>query len=353
MSGTSGGRVIRVLVVDDSALVRRILARELESAPDIEVVASAPDPYVARDYILQKRPDVLTLDIEMPRMDGITFLRKLMRYQPMPVIVVSSLTPAGSALALEALEAGALDVLAKPGPSYSVGDMGAELVQRVREAAGTAVRRPSATRFTAPVKRLSLAETTNKVIAIGASIGGTTALQHVLAQLPVTSPGIVVAQHMPEAFTAAFAARLREHCAVDVMEARNGDRVIPGRVLIAPGNRHMVLRRDGAAYHVEVRTGPLVSGHRPSIDVLFKSVARYAGTNSVGVIMTGMGHDGAQGLRAMKDAGAPTLAQDESSSVVFGMAKEAIKMGAVSEIVGLDRLAERTLAATSGAVRQR
>lgn len=338
---------IRVLVVDDSALVRRILARELEAAGDIEVVASAPDPYVARDLIVQKKPDVLTLDIEMPRMDGITFLRKLMRYHPMPVVVVSSLTPAGSALALEAIDAGALDVLAKPGPSYSVGDMGTELVQRVREAAGAVVRRRTEVPAFTPVKRLALAETTNKIIAIGASIGGTTALQQVLSQLPVTSPGVIVAQHMPEAFTAAFAARLRETCAVDVMEARNGDRVIPGRVLVAPGGHHMVLRRTGATYHVEVRSGPLVSGHRLSIDVLFKSVARYAGSNAVGVIMTGMGHDGAKGLLEMHEAGAHTLAQDESSSVVFGMAKEAIALGAVSEVVSLGRLAERTLAALS------
>lgn len=344
MSQSRRYRPIRVLVVDDSALVRRILARELESAGDIEVVASAPDPYVARDLILQTKPDVLTLDIEMPRMDGITFLRRLMKHHPMPVVVVSSLTPAGSALAFEALEAGALDVLAKPGPSYSVGDMGAELVQRVRDAAGAVVNRRVAARPSGPPKRLSLAETTNKVVAIGASIGGTTALQHVLAQLPVTSPGMIVAQHMPAAFTAAFAARLREHCEVDVIEARNGDRVVPGRVLIAPGSNHMVLRRDGAAYHVEVRSGPLVSGHRPSIDVLFKSVARYAGANAVGVIMTGMGHDGAEGLLAMRKAGAPTIAQDEASSVVFGMAKEAIRIGAVNEILSLERIAERTLA---------
>lgn len=340
---------IRVLVVDDSALVRRILARELEAAGDIDVVASAPDPYVARDMIVQKKPDVLTLDIEMPRMDGITFLRKLMKYHPMPVVVVSSLTPAGSALAFEAIEAGALDVLAKPGPSYSVGDMGAELVQRVRDAAGTVVRRRSDIPVMAHAKRLSLAQTTNKVIAIGASIGGTTALQHILSQMPVTAPGIVVAQHMPADFTAAFASRVQAHCVVEVVEAKNGDRVVPGRVLIAPGNQHMVLRRDGAVYHVDVRTGPLVSGHRPSIDVLFGSVSRYAGRNAVGVIMTGMGHDGARGLLSMKNAGAPTLAQDEASSVVFGMAKEAVKLGAVDEIVGLETLAARTLAAVQKA----
>jgi len=333
-----------VLVVDDSALVRQILTRELEDAGGIEVIASAPDPYVARDRIVELQPDVLTLDLEMPRMDGVTFLRKLMKHRPMPVIVVSSLTPAGSELALEALDAGAVDVLAKPGPAYSVGDMAQQLAERVR-AAATAQIMPHVAR--APgVRQLSMTRTTNKVIAMGASIGGTRALQDVLSMLPPNSPGIVIAQHMPEHFTAAFASRLREVCAIDVCEARTGDRVIPGRALIAPGNKHLVLRRDGAAYHVEVRTGPLVSGHRPSIDVLFKSVARYAGRNAVGVIMTGMGRDGAAGLKCLADAGAQTIAQDEATSVVFGMAREAIRLGAVGEIVPLDRIAERVLRAT-------
>ncbi len=331
-----------MLVVDDSALVRRILARELEAHGDIRVVASAPDPYAARDKIVECEPDVLTLDLEMPRMDGITFLRKLMRFHPMPVVVVSSLTPAGSELALEALEAGAVDVLAKPGPSYSVGDMAAQLVESVRAAAGARVIPGGPASAPAPT-RLSMTRTTNRVVAIGASIGGTRALQDVLSVLPADAPGIVIAQHMPENFTAQFAARLREVCAVDVCEARNGDRVHPGRALIAPGNRHLVLRRDGAAYHVEVRSGPLVSGHRPSIDVLFKSVARYAGRNAVGVIMTGMGHDGAAGLKAMAQAGAATLAQDEATSVVFGMANEAIGLGAVKEVVSLPSLASRIL----------
>lgn len=329
-------------MVDDSALVRRILTRELEAAGGIEVVASAPDPYAARDRIVELQPDVLTLDLEMPRMDGITFLRKLMKHRPMPVIVVSSLSPAGSELALEALEAGAIDVLGKPGPAYSVGDMASQLAERVRAAAAAHVD-PVLIRRASTAARLSMTRTTNKVVAIGASIGGTKALQDVLSVMPANGPGIVIAQHMPEHFTAAFAARLRETCAIDVCEARTGDRVIPGRALIAPGNSHMVLRRDGATYHVEVRSGPLVSGHRPSIDVLFKSVARYAGKNAVGVIMTGMGHDGAKGLKALADVGAPTIAQDEATSVVFGMACEALKLGAVNQTLPLSSIAPRIL----------
>lgn len=336
---TSRERPVRVLVVDDSALVRRILARELGTSAGIEVVATAPDPYVARDRIVELEPDVVTLDIEMPRMDGITFLRKLMKHHPVPVVVVSSLTPQGSALALEALDAGAVTVLAKPGPAYSVGDMATQLSEAVRAAA---VARVSAVRAATP-KRLAMTRTTNKVVVIGASIGGTKAVQDVLMAMPHDAPGIVIAQHMPEHFTGAFARRLREICAMDVREARDGDRVVTGRALIAPGNRHLVLRRDGAAYVVSVRSGPLVSGHRPSIDVLFRSAARYVGSNAVGVIMTGMGHDGAAGLRAMRDAGAATLAQDEASSVVYGMAKEAVRLGAVCESVPLTDIAGRVL----------
>lgn len=335
-----GRKNIRVLVVDDSALVRRILARELNAAGDIEVVGSAPDPYIARDRVVDLDPDVITLDIEMPRMDGVTFLRKLMKYRPKPVIVVSSLTPAGGALALEALEAGAVDVLAKPGPAYSVGEMSHQLIERVRAAAGARIV-PGGTKPVRPVKRLALAKTTNKVVALGASIGGTVALQRVLSALPYDAPGIVIAQHMPAEFTAAFAARLNETCAITVREARTDDRVVVGQALIAPGNNHLVVRRDGASYKVQVRSGPTVSGHRPSVDVLFKSVARYAGSNAVGVIMTGMGHDGAAGLKAMHVAGAKTLAQDESSSVVFGMAREAVALGAVNEMLPLHRIAQR------------
>jgi two-component system chemotaxis response regulator CheB len=336
----TSGRPLRVLVVDDSALVRRILARELDAAPDIEVVGTATDPYVARDLIVALDPDVLTLDLEMPRMDGITFLRRLMRFRPMPVVVVSSLTPAGSELALEALEAGAVEVLAKPGPSYSVGEMSGQLVACVRAAARARLVGPRV--FSAP-KRLAMTRTTHKVVALGASIGGTKALEQVLSAMPSNAPGLVIAQHMPEHFTGAFAHRLREICAIDVCEASDGDRVTVGRALIAPGNHHLVLRRDGAAYVVQVRSGPLVAGHRPSIDVLFRSVARYAGKNAVGVLMTGMGHDGANGLKQMRDAGAPTFVQDEASSVVYGMAREAVRAGAANEQVPLDGIAQRIL----------
>jgi two-component system, chemotaxis family, protein-glutamate methylesterase/glutaminase len=335
------GRPVRVLVVDDSALVRQILSRELDAADGIEVVASAADPYSARDLIVELEPDVITLDLEMPRMDGLTFLRKLMRYHPMPVIVVSSLTPAGSDLALAALDAGAVDVLGKPGPAYSVGDLSVQLAVRVRAAAFARVRATEAAPV--PLRHAALTRTTNKVVALGASIGGTHALRRVLAAMPADAPGIVIAQHMPEHFTAAFANRLTSECAIDVREARDGDSVCVGCALIAPGNRHMVLRRDGASYRVQVRSGPLVSGHRPSIDVLFKSVARYAGSNAVGVIMTGMGHDGAAGLKMMRDAGAHTLAQDEASCVVYGMPKEAVSLGGVDEVVTLERIAERVL----------
>jgi two-component system chemotaxis response regulator CheB len=273
-------------------------------------------------------------------MDGVTFLRRLMKYRPMPVVVVSSLTPEGSELALEALEAGAVDVLAKPGPSYSVGDMSVQLVERVR-AAATARIVSSQTRVVP--RRLAMTRTTSKVIALGASIGGTKALQEVLAAMPHDAPGIVIAQHMPEHFTGSFARRLREICAIDVCEARDGDRVTVGRALIAPGNHHLVLRRAGASYLVNVRSGPMVAGHRPSVDVLFKSVANYAGANAVGVLMTGMGHDGAKGLKAMREAGSKTFVQDEATSVVFGMASEAVRIGATEEQVPLGEIAARLL----------
>jgi two-component system chemotaxis response regulator CheB len=335
---------IRVLVVDDSAMVREILLRELSRDPGIEVVGSAPDPYIARDKILRLKPDVLTLDIEMPKMDGITFLRKLMKHMPLPVIVVSSLTEKGGDLAMEALDAGAVEVMCKPGAAYTVGDMSVALRDKIK----AAYRVPVGPRTTAPaapaaVKRLALTRTTNKVIAIGASTGGTEALQQVLKALPANSPGIVIVQHMPEHFTRSFAQRLDETCAIEVKEAEDGDRVSPGRALIAPGNYHMLLRRSGAVYYVQVKSGPLVSRHRPSVDVLFKSVAQYGGRNAVGVIMTGMGADGADGLKMMRDAGAETVGQDEATCVVYGMPREAYERGAVAYQVPLHRIAQKAI----------
>jgi two-component system chemotaxis response regulator CheB len=336
---------IRVLIVDDSAMVRQIFSRELARDSEIEVVGAAPDPYVARDKIVELRPDVVTLDIEMPRMDGLTFLRKLMRHYPLPVIIVSSLTPQGGELALEAMEAGAVEVMCKPGASYTVGDMSVELIDKIKAAARVKVARARGNDAVkvAPQVRLSLARTTNKVVAVGASTGGTEALRVVLSALPSNAPGLVIVQHMPEHFTRAFADRLNDLCAIDVKEAADGDGVVPGRALIAPGNYHMLLRRSGAAYFVQVKNGPLVCRHRPSVDVLFKSVARYAGRNAVGVILTGMGADGSQGLRNMKDNGAETIAQDEASCIVFGMPKEAIELGAADHVIPLDLIPRKLL----------
>jgi two-component system, chemotaxis family, protein-glutamate methylesterase/glutaminase len=330
---------IKVLIVDDSAVVRKIFATELARDPEIEVVGTAPDPFVARDKIINLRPDVITLDVEMPRMDGITFLRRLMKYYPIPTIVVSSLTAKGGDLAMEALDAGAVDVICKPGTSYSVGDMSIELVEKIKGAAHVRLnKRIDPLTEVTSAARLSMSKTTNKVVAIGASTGGTQALQSVLSSLPANTPGIMVVQHMPENFTRSFAQRLNEVCDMDVSEAVDGDSVVPGRVLIAPGNYHMVLNRSGARYFVRVVKGPLVNRHRPSVEVLFKSVAKYAGANAVGVIMTGMGADGAQGILEMKENGAFTIAQDEATSVVFGMPKEAIKLGGIDKIDPLDRI---------------
>ncbi len=334
-------RPIRVLVVDDSAVVRQIFERELSRDPAIEVVGVAPDPYIARDRIVRLQPDVVTLDVEMPRMDGITFLRKLMRYHPLPVIIVSSLTPRGGELALEALDAGAVEVMCKPGTSYAVGDMSVALIDKIKAAAR--VRVQARTKATPAVPRLSLTRTTHRIVALGASTGGTQALQQVLTALPPNAPGIVIVQHMPEHFTRSFADRLNDLCAIRVKEAEDGDAVSPGRALIAPGNRHMLLVRSGAVYGVQVKKGPLVNRHRPSVDVLFKSVARYAGRNAVGVILTGMGADGADGLLEMKSQGAATLAQDEATSVVYGMPREAVQRGAADEVLPLDRIAGRIL----------
>jgi two-component system chemotaxis response regulator CheB len=346
--------VIKVLVVDDSAVVRQIFAKELSRDPELQVVGTAPDPYVARDLIVQARPDVVTLDVEMPRMDGITFLKKLMHHHPLPVIVVSSLTPAGGELALEALAAGAVDVLCKPGASFKVGDVTARLVESVKAAAQVNVaRRPSpAATATAPAAAAApraLTRTTHQVLAIGASTGGTVALEAMLRQFPVNAPGTIVTQHMPQMFTKYFADRLNQVTRVEVREATDGDSVVPGVVLIAPGDRHLLLKRDGARYFAAVREGPRVNRHRPSVDVMFRSVAQAAGRNAVGVILTGMGGDGAKGLLEMKEAGARTFAQDEASCVVFGMPKVAIELGAAEQVLPLDRMAGAVLAAVEEA----
>jgi two-component system chemotaxis response regulator CheB len=306
---------IKVLIVDDSAIVRKIFSQELSKHADISVIGVAPDPYVARDKIVNLKPDVITLDIEMPRMDGLSFLRKLMKFHPVPTIIVSSLTQGNSEMVLEAMEYGAVEVLAKPGGSYSVGDMSAQLVEKIRAAANVRMCIPppsaaAAVRKTGPEVSLALKRSTHKVIAMGASTGGTEAIKSVLMEIPVGSPGIVIVQHMPPRFTTAFANRLNGLCQVEVREAKDGDAVLPGTALIAPGNYHMLLKRVGGTYYVEVKTGPLVFHQRPSVDVLFLSVARFAGANALGVIMTGMGRDGAAGLLEMKKAGAYTVAQD-------------------------------------------
>ncbi len=337
---------VRVLVVDDSAVVRKIFAQELARDPELEVVGTAPDPYVARDKIIRLRPDVITLDIEMPRMDGLTFLRKLMASFPLPVIVVSSLTPAGGDMALEAMDRGAVEVMCKPGAAYSVGDMSVELVDKIKAAARAGVPRVRHTGRVPPVPAapLALIRTTNKIVAIGASTGGTEALRQVLTQFPNNAPGTLVVQHMPEHFTRSFAERLDQLCAVEVREATDGDTVTPGKVLIAPGNKHLMLRRSGAFYLARVQTGPLVCRHRPSVDVLFNSVARCAGRNAVGIILTGMGADGAVAMRRMRDAGAYNIAQDEATCVVFGMPREAIEQGAVHHVVPLEQIPEQLFA---------
>jgi len=333
-------RRIKVLVVDDSAVVRNVLQQELARDPEVEVVGAAPDPFVARDLLLEREPDVVTLDVEMPRMDGITFLKKIMRYRPTPVVVVSSLTPKGGELAMEALASGACAVMCKPGAAYSVGDMTAELLETVKAVAASGLRRiplPLEPVASAPVT--ALARTTHQVVAIGASTGGTVAVERILAALPPNAPGVVVTQHMPEQFTRYFAQRLKQQTRLDVREARSGDSVVPGVVLVAPGNLHMLVKRSGARYVVEVKDGPRVNRHRPSVDVMFRSVARAAGRNAVGVLLTGMGGDGAHGLLAMREAGARTMAQDEATCVVFGMPKVAIDLGAVDAVLPLGRIA--------------
>jgi two-component system chemotaxis response regulator CheB len=338
---------IKVLVVDDSAIVRKVFSEQLSRQRGIEVVGTAPDPYVAREKIVKLKPDVITLDIEMPRMDGITFLKKLMQYYPLPVIIVSSLTTKGSKLALEALSIGALEVISKPGEAYSVGDMSLQLAEKIRAVYGAKLKSANSRTVERPAESIieskALSATTHKIIAVGASTGGTEAIKQVLMRLPRNTPGVVVVQHMPAQFTASFAERLNELCPMTVKEAVNGDTVTPGQVLIAPGNFHMLLKRSGARYYVEVKTGPLVHYQRPAVDVLFKSVARYAGANALGIILTGMGKDGAAGMLDMKKAGAVNIAQDERSSVVFGMPKEAIAVGAVDYVQDIQTVAAKAV----------
>lgn len=358
-------RKIRVLIVDDSATVRQTLAAILESDPEIEVLGVASDPYIAAQRIRDELPDVITLDVEMPRMDGITFLRKLMAQHPIPVVMCSSLIEAGSETLMQALEAGAVDIILKPkiGVAEHLAESKIRICDAVKGAANSRVRgRRDPAHFAgvrAPEKKLNadamlpppsgraMARTTETIVCIGASTGGTESLREVLQALPANAPGIVIVQHMPEKFTASFAARLNTLCEVDVKEAANGDAVLRGRVLIAPGNLHTMIERSGANYRVAVREGPLVSRHRPSVDVLFRSAARSVGSNAVGVIMTGMGDDGAVGLDEMKQAGARTIAQDEASSIVFGMPKEAIARGCVDKIAPLSQLAQEILRAAA------
>jgi two-component system chemotaxis response regulator CheB len=338
--------MIKVLVVDDSAVVRQILSRELSKAPDIEVVATAPDPFIARNKIIQHEPNVMTLDIEMPRMDGLTFLRKVMKHHPVPTIVVSSLTPKGSAMALEALNAGAIDVVSNPGAAYTVGDVSDILIDQVRAASLVSFEKINTIRQkleSEPVARLSLAKTTDRIIAIGASTGGTVAIEYLLRQMPANCPGIVIVQHMPEKFTKAFADRLNNMCDIDVREARDGDSVASGTALVAPGNFHMVVKRSGARYYVEIREGPPVFHQRPSVEVMFNSVAKYVGANAVGIILTGMGADGSSGLLAMRQSGGRTIAQDEKTCVVFGMPGEAVKLGAAEFVLPLQKITAKAI----------
>jgi len=343
-------KIIRVLVIDDSSLVRNILTMGLNKDPGIEVVGAAADPYIARDQIVQLKPDVLTLDVEMPRMDGVEFLRRLMPQYPLPVVMVSSLTQRGKQITIEALEAGAVDFVSKPTADLARGleGMMTELCTKVKIASTANVSHwknkrellPSQRELTAPK---SLAESTDKVIAIGASTGGTEAIKNVISRLPATTPGIVIVQHMPAGFTKMFADRLNSICPMQVKEAETGDRVMAGRVLIAPGEKHLRITRSGGFYKVNCQPNEKVSGHCPSVDVLMKSVAEHVGSNAVGVMLTGMGADGANSMVEMRKAGARTLAQDEKSCVVFGMPNEAFKRGGAEKLVPLDNIASEIL----------
>ncbi len=370
----------RVLIVDDSAVVRQTLKGIIDSDPELEVMGTASDPFVAAKYIAEEVPDVITLDVEMPRMDGLTFLRKIMTQHPIPVVIISSLTEQGTTTGIRALELGAVEIITKPQMDTKrfIEESQIRICDTVKAAAHARIHRisgfqeahqvsshpgsahsadaqterrphvsighPVAPKFSADVilpagHAESMIKTTEIVVAVGASTGGTEALTTFLKAMPVDCPGIVIVQHMPEKFTTSFANRLNEICKISVKEAANGDAVIRGHALIAPGNYHLLLKRSGARYYVEVREGPLVNRHRPSVDVLFRSTARYAGANAIGIIMTGMGDDGAHGLKEMKEAGAKTIAQDEQTCVVFGMPKEAIKLGAADLVLPLEQIA--------------
>ncbi|AKH65595.1 MULTISPECIES: chemotaxis response regulator protein-glutamate methylesterase [Photorhabdus] len=340
---------ITVLCVDDSALMRQIMREIINSHPDMEVVACAPDPLVARDLIKKHNPQVLTLDVEMPRMDGIDFLEKLMRLRPMPVVMISSLTAKGSEITLRALELGAVDFVTKPQLGIREGMLAySELIaEKVR----TAAQAKLSVQTTTPVNSVPLSFkpllSSEKLIAVGASTGGTEAIKNLLQPLPVTSPALLITQHMPPGFTRSFAERLNKLSQITVKEAENGERILPGHAYIAPGDRHMELCRNGADYQVLITDAPAVNRHRPSVDVLFRSVAKFAGRNAVGVLLTGMGNDGAAGLLEMKQAGAYTLVQDEASCVVFGMPRAAIQMGAVDEVMDILKMSKKMLAKIS------
>jgi two-component system, chemotaxis family, protein-glutamate methylesterase/glutaminase len=338
----NNGHKIKVLIVDDSAIVRKLLTDAISAERDLEVVGTAPDPFIARDKILALEPDVLTLDIEMPRMDGLTFLKRLMHYHPMPVIVISSLGRSSCHATLEALRNGAVEVLAKPGGPYSVGELKSNLAAKIRAAAAARVRR-AALAVAQPKAEIAQpvparAFSPGAVIAIGASTGGTEAIREVLERMPAGSPGILITQHIPPVFSRAFADRLNQTCPPEVKEACNGDILAPGRALVAPGNFHMLLRKSTEGYRVQIKDGPQVCYQRPSVDVMFSSVAEAAGDRAVGVLLTGMGSDGAQGLLRMKRAGARTIAQNEESCVVFGMPAEAIRLGAAERVLSLLRI---------------
>ncbi|MFP4476030.1 MAG: chemotaxis response regulator protein-glutamate methylesterase [Desulfatibacillaceae bacterium] len=349
----------KVLIIDDSAVVRQTMTAILETDPKIQVVGAAADPYFAAEKLRTLIPDVITLDIEMPRMDGLTFLRKLMDQHPMPVVICSSVAEANSENALRALDYGAVEIISKPriGTKQYLEESRTLICDAVKAAAKARVRKPTTPapavkrpepKYTADAVmagtwRPMPLRTTEKVVVVGASTGGTEALRAFLEAMPMDAPGIIIVQHMPEHFTRQFARRLDTDCRINVKEAENFDSVLRGRALIAPGNRHILLKRSGAQYRVEVKDGPLVCRHRPSVDVLFRSTARYAGKNSVGVLLTGMGDDGARGLLEMKQAGADTVAQDEATCIVFGMPGEAIKLGAASRVLPLDRIAQEVI----------